>query len=50
MTMHCYICTLLDNNLTLTVHEAAKWLTVDQLDSVNWLEADVEVVEALKKL
>lgn len=50
MTMHCYICTLLDNHLTLTVHEAAKWLTVDQLDSVNWLEADVEVVEALKKL
>lgn len=50
MTMHCYVCTLLDDHLTLTVHDAAKWLTVDQLDSVDWLEADLEVVEALKKL
>ena len=50
MTMHCYVCTLLDDHLKLTVHEAAKWLTVDQLDSVDWLEADLEVVEALKKL
>ena len=50
MTMHCYVCTLLDDHLKLTVHEAAKWLTVDQLDSVDWLEADVEVVETLKKL
>lgn len=50
MTMHCYVCTLLDDHFKLTVHEAAKWLTVDQLDSVDWLEADLEVVEALKKL
>ena len=50
MTMHCYVCTLLDDHLKLTVHDAAKWLTVDQLDSVDWLEADLEVVEALKKL
>ena len=49
MTMHCYICTLLDNHLMLTVHEEAKWLTVDQLDSVDWLEADLDVVKALKK-
>lgn len=50
MTMHCYVCILLDDHLKLTVHEAAKWLTVDQLDSVDWLEADLEVVEPLKKL
>ena len=50
MTMHCYVCTLLDDHLKLTVHDAAKWLTVDQLDSVDWLEADLEVVEVLKKL
>lgn len=50
MTMHCYMCSLLDQQLTLTVHEAAKWLSVKELDSVNWLAADVAVVEALKIL
>ena len=42
MTMHCYVCTLLDDHLKLTVHDAAKWLTVDQLDSVDWLVYRIE--------
>lgn len=50
MTMHCYMCSLLDKHVTLTVHEAAKWLGVEELDAVNWLAADVAVVEALKAL
>ena len=28
----------------LKKHEAAKWLTMDQIDSVNWLPADIKVV------
>ena len=49
LTMHCFICELVDSEITLLEHEAAKWLTVDTLDSVDWLPADVEVVEELKK-
>ena len=34
--------------LHLNEHEAAKWLTKDELDGVKWLPADVEVVEVIK--
>lgn len=49
LTMHCYYCSLLDDALHLNEHEAARWLTKDQLDSVDWLPADLEVVENIKK-
>ena len=48
LTMHCYICSIIDGNLILREHEAAKWLDRGQLWSVEWLPADVEVVKALE--
>lgn len=45
LTMHCYICSLLTEALHLNEHEAARWLTKDELDSVKWLPADQEVVD-----
>ena len=48
LTMHCYLCSLLTEALHLNEHEAAKWLTTDELDSVKWLPADLEVVERIK--
>ena len=49
LTMHCYLCSLVTEALHLNEHEAAKWLTLDELDSVEWLPADLKVIEALKK-
>ena len=49
LTMHCYLCRLTSEALHLNEHEAAKWLTKDELDSVKWLPADVKVVEAIGK-
>ena len=49
LTMHCYLCSLESENIILTEHEAAKWLSYDKLDAVDWLPADIEVVEALKR-
>ena len=49
LTMHCYYCSLLDDALHLNEHEAARWLTKEQLDSVDWLPADLEVVKDIKK-
>ena len=50
LTMHCYFCTLADGNIpTLLEHEAARWLTRAELHAVNWLPADVKVVESLEK-
>ena len=48
LTMHCYLCSLLTEALHLNEHEAARWLTTNELDSVKWLPADVKVIEELK--
>ncbi|MDD6731109.1 MAG: 8-oxo-dGTP diphosphatase MutT [Bacteroidales bacterium] len=49
LTMHCYLCHVESGDLTLLEHEAAKWLRPEALDSVRWLPADIEAVEALKR-
>lgn len=49
LSMDCFWAKLLDGTeMTLLEHEAAKWLTLDEIDSVDWLPADVKVVEAIK--
>ena len=50
LTMHCYLCSLLTEALHLNEHEAAKWLSNEELDNVKWLPADLEVVERIKEL
>lgn len=47
LTMHCYLCSLLTEALHLNEHEAACWLSKDELDSVKWLPADLKVVEVI---
>lgn len=47
LTMHCYWCKVERGKLTLLEHEAAKWLSREEMDSVKWLPADVKVVDAL---
>lgn len=49
LTMHCYFCSLLSETFHLNEHEAAQWLQTDELDSVQWLPADVMAVEKLKR-
>ena len=49
LTMHCYLCSLVTEALHLNEHEAAKWLAKDELDSVDWLPADVKVVKTIKQ-
>ena len=34
--------------MKLLEHEAAKWLSIDDIDSVDWLPADIKVVDAIK--
>ncbi|MGI6224210.1 MAG: (deoxy)nucleoside triphosphate pyrophosphohydrolase [Prevotella sp.] len=40
LSMACYKCKVRAGHLTLLEHEAARWLTKEQLYSVNWLPAD----------
>jgi 8-oxo-dGTP diphosphatase len=48
LKMHCFWCRADSGSLTLKEHEAARWLTKDELDSVQWLPADLEVINELK--
>ena len=48
LKMHCYLCSLLTDTLHLNEHEAAKWLSIDNLESVKWLPADKIVLEVIK--
>lgn len=49
LSMDCFLCTLKSGNLVLKEHEAARWLTRDTLDSVEWLPADKGLIEKLKR-
>lgn len=49
LTMHCFICTVKSGHLVLKEHEAAKWLTKDTLDSVDWLPADEGIIDKIKQ-
>lgn len=48
LTMHCFWARIKEGNLILKEHEAAKWLTKDTLNTVNWLPADEGLVERIK--
>ena len=47
LTMHCFYCTIKAGTPTLLEHEAARWLTYEELSALQWCPADVKVVEAL---
>lgn len=47
LSMECFICKIKSGELVLKEHEAAKWLTKETLGSVNWLPADLGLVENL---
>lgn len=50
LSMDCFWATIKEGHLQLKEAEAAKWLTKDTIESVNWLPADKELVESIKKV
>ncbi|KAK8838161.1 hypothetical protein M9Y10_035577 [Tritrichomonas musculus] len=48
LSMDCYLCTLKSNNIVLKEHEASKWLSIDDIDSINWLPADKCLIHKIK--
>ena len=50
LSMDCFWAEIVSGNLVLKEHEAAKWLTKDELDSVKWLPADVTLIDKIRKM
>ncbi len=55
LTMHTFFCTLLSDKIELVYHdkenlehESIKWLKKEELYTVDWLDADIEVINHLK--
>ena len=44
LTMHCYMCSVISGDLVLKEHESARWLGMDELDSVDWLPVDIGIL------
>ena len=49
LSMDCFICKIKSGDLVLKEHEAAKWLTKETLDSVEWLPADLGLVSMIRE-
>ena len=49
LTMHCFLCRVESGRLELKEHEAARWLEKEELDEVDWLPADLQIIDKLKK-
>ena len=47
LTMHVFKCILDQGEITLNEHVALKWLSIDELDQLDWAAADVPVVKSL---
>ena len=49
LSMDCFWAEIVSGQIELIEAEDAKWLTKDELISVNWLPADLELIEDIKK-
>ena len=49
LSMDCFWCEVRKGDLVLKEHEAARWLTKEQLDDVDWLPADVTLIDKIRE-
>ena len=49
LSMDCFWCEVVAGDLVLKEHEAAKWLDKDSINDVEWLPADVTLIESVRK-
>lgn len=49
LSMDCFWCEIVSGNLVLKEHENAKWLTKEQLQDVEWLPADIKLIENIRE-
>ena len=47
LTMHCILCSVVSGSLKLLEHEDAKWVTGENLYSLDWLPADRLILDRL---
>lgn len=48
LSMDCFYCEVKEGHLELKEAEAAKWLSKSELDSVDWLPADITLIDKIR--
>ena len=48
LSMDCFWCEIVKGDLVLKEHEAARWVNKKTIDDVEWLPADVTLIEKVK--
>ncbi|MCQ2298823.1 MAG: (deoxy)nucleoside triphosphate pyrophosphohydrolase [Bacteroidales bacterium] len=48
LSMRCYLCKVVSGDLCLKEHLSALWLSADELETIEWLPADLELIPILK--
>ena len=48
LIMHCFYCKIQKGTITLLEHASARWLSLDESDTLPWLPADIFVLQKLK--
>ena len=48
LVMHSYICSCENTSVTLTEHIDYKWLSIIEMDQLDWAAADIPIVNKLK--
>ena len=48
LSMDCFLCVVVDGEIILKEAEAARWLNKDELYNVDWLPADIALIEKLQ--
>ena len=49
LSMDCFWCEVVNGDLILKEHEAAKWLTKEHLNDVDWLPADITLIDKIRE-
>lgn len=49
LSMDCFLAEIVNGTLVLKEAEAARWLTKEQLYSVDWLPADLTIIEKIQE-
>lgn len=49
LSMDCFWAEIVSGDLVLNEHEAAKWLKKDELDTVEWLPADITLIDNVRR-
>lgn len=49
LSMNCYWCRVVQGKLVLKEHQAAKWLSKERLRDVDWLPADITLIDLIEK-